>query len=354
MDNSSNIVSPEVYQDKLLGAIQGCILGDSLGAPHEFWYNKNLKFTGKLEHRPRMLSQFQGTRYGVIGQWTDDSEMTLALLSSLALSKGSYDSDETVKMYMKWANSKPIGMGRNTRKLFYGIKTLRGYKKRWNKYFGPDVVREYEPESNGSLMRASPLAVLQDTQGCIQDCNLSNPTSLNQEANRIYVSSIRLALQGASKKTILAQAKKTKNKRIRIILAHALHPNGRSRKYPPKEGEIQPFDINGKMKGWVGISLYVAFRLFAFTNSFKEAVQKAVSWGGDTDTNAAITGALCGAYYGSKKILSDFTTHKNWTVISNAKTEEESFPRPSQYTPYDLESLISEIIKYYPLPNKDF
>ena len=42
------------------------------------------------------------------------------------------------------------------------------------------------------------------------------------------------------------------------------------------------------------------------TESYKEAVLKAVNLGGDTDTNAAICGGLAGIYYGYDSIPIDW------------------------------------------------
>lgn len=351
----------ENYKDKLLGMVQGVFLGDSLGAPHEFWHSRNLVFTGKLKYKPKMVSRWQGTRYGFIGQWTDDSEMTLTLLRSLAKSKGKYDRNQTILMYMNWANSKPIGLGNNTKSLMYGIKTLKGYEKRWNKLFGPDVVRNMEPESNGSLMRASPLAVLSKHHPVIEDCDITNPTELNNQANLVYVKAVRMALQGYSKEEIIEEAKKNKNETIQMILAHAFHPEGISPDYPSEE-EIQPYTVSCKLKGWVAIALYVTFHEFAFAKDFRTAIQNAIKKGGDTDTNAAITGGLCGAYYGSKKIMKDKITKENWKIIIGGHQDGDyyssnfvggrqdgDYPRSEEYTPHDLEELVSEIVKYYPL-----
>ena len=42
---------------------------------------------------------------------------------------------------------------------------------------------------------------------------------------------------------------------------------------------------------------------FLITNSYEEAIKKTISWGGDTDTMGAITGAIAGAFYGVPKAI---------------------------------------------------
>ena len=50
--------------------------------------------------------------------------------------------------------------------------------------------------------------------------------------------------------------------------------------------------------GWVRIALYNAYYQLRHAVSLEEGVVDSVMSGGDTDTNAAIAGALLGAVYG--------------------------------------------------------
>jgi ADP-ribosyl-[dinitrogen reductase] hydrolase len=54
--------------------------------------------------------------------------------------------------------------------------------------------------------------------------------------------------------------------------------------------------------GYVVDSLEVALWCFAKTDSFEDAIVKAVNLGHDADTNAAICGQLAGAFYGVQAI----------------------------------------------------
>ena len=55
-------------------------------------------------------------------------------------------------------------------------------------------------------------------------------------------------------------------------------------------------------EGWVLIALQNAFNHLLYTRSLQEAVIATVASGGDTDTNAAICGALMGALHGREEI----------------------------------------------------
>lgn len=72
------------YQDRVAGMLMGVALGDALGAPHEFKNSLSLnKYTGILEHASKITSRWQGVRSMVVGQVTDDTEMTLTLAQSI-------------------------------------------------------------------------------------------------------------------------------------------------------------------------------------------------------------------------------------------------------------------------------
>jgi len=55
--------------------------------------------------------------------------MAIALADSLVTARG-YDPSGAVAQYTAWANSRSPFMGKNTRALFHGIKTLKGYQTR--------------------------------------------------------------------------------------------------------------------------------------------------------------------------------------------------------------------------------
>ncbi|MEQ9244445.1 MAG: ADP-ribosylglycohydrolase family protein, partial [Nitratireductor sp.] len=65
--------------------------------------------------------------------------------------------------------------------------------------------------------------------------------------------------------------------------------------------ETGPAEFHTQM-GWVMIALSNAFHRLVTAESFEEALVATVGCGGDTDTNAAICGALLGAAYGRDAI----------------------------------------------------
>jgi ADP-ribosyl-[dinitrogen reductase] hydrolase len=61
-------------------------------------------------------------------------------------------------------------------------------------------------------------------------------------------------------------------------------------------------DVDIVGSGWVVKSLEAALWAFRTSNSFEEAVLKAVNLGHDADTTGAVCGQLAGAYWGESGI----------------------------------------------------
>jgi len=189
----------EARRDRVRGMLYGAALGDALGAPHEFRNQVPLaRYTGSLEHSVTLVRRFQGGRLiGNVAQCTDDTEMTIALADSIIAGAGAYRAEAAAKQYIAWANSSTPFLGNNTRALFHGIKTYRGYENRWEG--AHSVPEESWSQSNGCLMRCSPLAVLQSADwraGAELDCRLTNPHPVCIDSVRSYICAMRAACGG--------------------------------------------------------------------------------------------------------------------------------------------------------------
>ena len=65
----------------------------------------------------------------------------------------------------------------------------------------------------------------------------------------------------------------------------------------------KPFDVNSVAEnGYVVTSLTIAAFSMLYTDNYEDAIKTAVSFGYDTDTNAAITGSIAGTVYGMNQI----------------------------------------------------
>ena len=333
----------KINEDKKRGAIIGHALGDALGAPVEF-YPYSL-YSGILNTPITRYTRAYGKQISSIGQTTDDTEMALVLLKIIYSDKG-YTKENAIVHYMTWANNNFEGcngkspfMGKNTRNLLVAPKpTVKLYMNRFNKYY-PDEITKQKSQSNGALMRAYPLAFVEGTAIIKLDTEITNPSELTYNAVYVYVIAIKMALHGETKKNIKKKIKK-------LIYFDELN-------FAFEQACNNQFRDVTKCRGHVVHGFYCAFwGLFQF-DDYKSAIDaiicltskpnikpKFIESGqckkkdivvGDTDTNAAIAGALMGAYYGLEKLNEDDITRYNISTLLSCDTSKGDIIRPKEY-----------------------
>ncbi len=328
--------------DRLKGMLYGGALGDALGAPHEFRrYRHNYSYTGRLEHYLSTHNRYtkKWKRYD-IGQVTDDTEMAICLLESLLENNMVYNQEKTILKYLEWANSNNNCMGNNTRKLFKGVRTIRGYNGRYKKVFLTELDRE-KSQSNGPMMRCGILSILKFKSSRVfrhviqEDCYITNPSGFTYECNYVLLSAIHEALCGMDKEKIMRHALKRAN-RNKIIKALT------------KSQNLRYVDVDTKSKGWCLNALYITFYVLMKFDNYKDAMDYIVNENGDTDTNACIAGYLLGAYYGFNCIMQDPITKTNIKIMLECDTSRATVSRPSKYhmKNYLTESNFKKIYDY--------
>lgn len=291
--------------DKIVGMLTGLAIGDALGAPFEF---RNVEpkstYDGILKDVNHTIKfRFSSTTL-VASSITDDTEMTLTLLKSI-LEKGMYDKNHTILMYLDWAQKSKF-MGKNTRALFKNIKTIKGYEKRKSQ-----IDMSYA-QSNGSLMRASPLALLKNyKEAIIEDTSITNENNVNIECSLLYVDLLRFLLFG--KKFTC----KITEESIRSVLKSALNRD--------------ILDIGGKKKGWVVYAIYVVFITLFNCSSFQDAMDFIMKNfpTSDTDTIMCITGAVFGAFVGIENMCLEHKTSINIKKINDYLSKQENYNLPN-------------------------
>ena len=128
-------------------------------------------------------------------------------------------------------------------------------------------------KGNGSLMRLSPVSIVyhkSSEQDAIAACDASSSTTHGHLASDLC-------------------------KDLGRLLHSYLNGTG-------KKPEVSPEGQGVENSGYAPKSLNAALYHFGSTSSFEEAILQAVNYGDDSDTVAAITGQLAGAYYGYRSI----------------------------------------------------
>jgi ADP-ribosylglycohydrolase len=289
----------------------GHVLGDSIGAQYEFKFNKKREYIRDFVYVPRTISRFQGERCAVLGQFTDDTDMSLTLLRHLQNNSFIYDKDKAIMGYMTWANSRPFGMGKTTKKLLHGIKTVKGYYKRLEKLVekNDDVLSS---QSNGSLMRAWPFTFVDDETSLIKDCEITNNNLINIECSQIYVKMLKDILCDC----YVPSSLKSSNIDIQLAIDQA-------------RNDI-PRTFNKGQSGWVVHALYFAIVASISQLEPLEIYDKIIKMYIDPDTTGAIAGAVIAARFQQKFIDS---AKPLLTKILACDTTKGDFSRDDIYHP---------------------
>jgi ADP-ribosylglycohydrolase/fructose-1,6-bisphosphatase/inositol monophosphatase family enzyme len=278
----------------LLSRAQGCLLGqlagDALGGLVEFKSAASIRDS----HPAGVRTLADGGQWRTLGgQPTDDSEMALALARSI-VNRGAYEHEEAARAYAWWNESDPFDRGNTIGAALSGAsKAIRVGRSAAE---GAKSAADRDSQANGALMRVSPLGILGasgDTEKvgewAREDALLTHPNPVCEAANVIYAQTLAFAIRtgGSPEQTYrfaLEAAKRAESPReIVDALTEAASK-------PPADYSTQ--------KGWVLKALQNAFWQLLHATNLEEGVVNTVMSGGDTDTNAAIAGALLGAVHG--------------------------------------------------------
>jgi len=300
--------APEERVDRAQACLLGQVIGDSLGSLVEF--KPAAEIARLFPQGVRELAD-GGVYHTIAGQPTDDSEMALALARSLIANKG-FVPEKTLDAYREWMTTRPVDIGTTTERGLLGLHTT-------------------ESESNGSLMRVSPLGVWAAgdparAAGIARgDSRLTHPNPVCVEACAAYAAAIAAGVAGGSRDAMREAA-----------LANCSGPAREAieRRRPPE-------DFFGRM-GWVLIALQNAF-FHLGESGFEEALVATVAAGGDTDTNAAVCGALLGAALGREAIPARWIL----PVLACRSTVDAGAPRPRPaiYWPDDVLELAEALLQ---------
>jgi ADP-ribosyl-[dinitrogen reductase] hydrolase len=324
------------------GMLMGVLLGDALGAPHEMKASKTI-YTGKLEFT-WTTGRFRKPH--AVGQFSDDSEMTLALARNIIDNKGEVDRKSLIVEYVTWAQSLP-DMGYHSRGLFQCTKAkgdekkIAAYEKRYNEgYLDRNKERVFDTkkskkdmQSNGALMRSTPLALFPDK--FLVDVNISNPSTVCVDSERIYLKVLSGIINGID---VVILEKDAETTEIKDCIRDVENK---------KERDLT------KNKGWVIHCLYVALWVAKYmkNSSFKECMDWVIGKhpGGDVDTLGAVAGGIAGARIGYDEMNKEKITRENiqqiysWCSVDTTRPNRYKIKNEQELV--DISSALLKMIK---------
>lgn len=277
---------------KCKNAFLGLAIGDALGVPYELAKREDLAkspvtdMVGGLAH-----DQPAGT-------WSDDASMTFC--TAEALIEG-FSVHRMGQNFLRWfdnnwwsARGKAFGSGGTTRRalkaLRSGIPADRAGSSR------------IEDNGNGSLMRILPMAFFLKDHHVNDRMKMVSKASMITHAHPIavmacfyYVEFAIGLLHGKSRREVYDE--------LRVSVPKVM----KEWEWPSSDetfSRLLKEDISVLSQEEIDSSSYVVHTLEASiwclmtTDTFEEAVLKAVNLGGDSDSTAAVTGGLAGIVYG--------------------------------------------------------
>ncbi|MEX0985676.1 MAG: ADP-ribosylglycohydrolase family protein [Actinomycetota bacterium] len=268
-------------RERAIGAVLGLAVGDALGAPFEFHRRSQIA---------NPLPAFQIGWMGLApGAWTDDTAMARNLWTSLIAHGGALDLDDVLARHVAWLATGPPDVGNQTRAALQ--EASKGTPEPARAVFerrGPEV-----SAGNGSVMYCAPLGV----------ARASEPDRLREEAPALSrlthwdgrCQTACLAVMWAVAALVRGEEPE---RAVRAALAAVAGREGDEElEYLVAEaGRARPLD--GPDMGFTLFTAGIALQVVGEGLGFEEGLRYVVSLGGDTDTNAAVAGALLGAAHG--------------------------------------------------------
>lgn len=269
----------------------GLAIGDALGMPFETF----------PPNRPELL-EWDGMSYGSSsyhrlgpGQWTDDSQMSLALGQSL-LDRRFLDPSYTAACYVKWFKDSPRGYGKTTA---LAIGELVGGADWW-------MSGVNDAKGNGTVMRAAPIGLFHHrgtgrleaaARDARMDAVLTHRSSEAADGSAAVAMAVSHLAAGGSKADLLDAILPHMKPGLVLESLQTLRATG---SVGILENELFPGPAGIPAKAHH--TTVAAFFCFLETTSFLDAVSSAIRLGGDTDSVGSVAGGFAGAFYGLEGI----------------------------------------------------
>ncbi len=301
---------------------QGCLIGqlagDALGSLVEFQSPEEIRRS--YPDGVRELAD-GGTWNTIAGQPTDDSEMAM-MLARMLVEHGTYVPEAARDAYVFWLDSDPFDCGMTIAAGLFGRPN-------------------HDSQANGAMMRVSPLGIFGANYELKQvadwariDASLTHPNLVCQQANALFAMAIAHAIKTGADQQSLYQSILTWAAEMDVEpeLLAAIQ----------EAAEAPPMDYV-QQQGWVLIAFRNALWQLLHAANLEEGVVDTIMRGGDTDTNAAICGAMLGAVYGREAIPAQWLD-----CLLNCRPETGhpgvQRPRPECFWPVDALDLANRLI----------
>jgi len=308
------IPTKDNLEGKVIGVVLGGLIGDVLGSSVEGWEIEKLK-----KQYPNKLRDFipgvpMGVREVRYGCYTDDTNASLALASSLVENSGLIPKHVAESYGKFWKRKPERGCPRSAQIVMQSVLDGMDYKKAGTLLFKDGSF------ANGGVMRISPVGLAYRNATDEQIHNAVVSALLSTHVHPQSIDAAYLQVKGISfllkeeNKGITADAflgkvlewsrnDEMKNQLQKLIIL-----------FVNKSDDETFIRVIGEQFQLKSIDAYPSV-LWAFVHNMndpEECIIHAVNLGGDTDTIGSIAGSLCAAYNGC-----DWIPKRWWDNIEN-------------------------------------
>jgi ADP-ribosylglycohydrolase len=269
----------------------GTAVADALGVPFE---KKLSNYQALIDWDGRT---YLGSEHHKLlpGQYSDDTQMSLMVAESLIENHG-FNPDDLADRYMDWLFSgRARGYGKTT---LMAMQNLQA-GKHWSQSGIAGSM------GNGTAMRAAPFGVYfrNDLYSLVNICKIDSAithASEDAEAGSIAIAlAAAYAVNNETDNLLEKLWEKLPDSKVKSTI-YSLDSLINSEYITPQQA-LRVLGTKADVRETVPAALYCFLKF----DNYHEAVVAAIKAGGDTDTTAAIVGALFGAKLGMKAIDTD-------------------------------------------------
>ncbi len=289
-------LSHDLLRDKFRGAILGCFLGDAFGSGFEGMNPSKARF--HIDSLSKRLPR----------NYTDDTDMTLALAESIVQTGGVNPEDIAKQFSLHCDLTRGYAIG-----TIQAVLALRAGLL-WDQV--ARIVFENGSFGNGAAMRVSPVGLFYHhdpdslEEAAIKQANITHPHPLGQWGAVMQACSVGLAVN---------QNPKTPFQKEQVVIGLREILWRGPIEYIKALNEIEEMFAQGKkleaekVVQSLGNGVEALFSVpsasyiaISYSPDFCDAIRAGISLGGDTDTIAGMVGAIVGAHVGERELPAEW------------------------------------------------
>lgn len=273
-------------RDRYRGTLIGLTVGNTLGLPVESWPCATIR-----ERFPHGLREIDPTERQL--PWDDDAAQAVILAEALVAHDTIHVAD-VAQRFIAWAKTSGRGIGALTAQVIRALRDGRSPDEAarwvWEHHGG-------RPAGNGAVMRCAPVAMrwprTHDRTRLLEETQRSSIVTHYDPRCAWSAYAINLALAAAldGRRITVSEIE------AELVRAgadeHTLHAVREV-----SGNDLDRFQLDGSAMGFTLKAMQVGLWCLEHGDDYEESIVMVIDAGGDTDTNAAVAGAVLGALHG--------------------------------------------------------